>query len=343
MGSVNPSGGDRAVSPWSIWTALVTVYLVWGSTYLAIAVVVQTMPPLLSAGGRFLLAGALMAGFVALRRGPAVMRLSRPQLAGSAFVGLTLLLGGNGLVMIGEQSVPSGLAALIIAVVPLWVVGLRLLGGDSIARGTTVGVLVGFAGVAVLVIPRGIDGTVELAGMLMLIAAAGSWAVGSFYSKRLSLPADPLASTAAQMLLGGAGLVAAGLLAGEVGLLQAGREFSTESMLALAYLVVFGSIVGFTAYTWLLQHAPVSKVATYAYVNPVVAILLGWLILSEEIGLTIVVGGAMIVLAVGLVLRTESRPRTTLAALDAPPTPAALPATVEVVDDQPAQPTLSRG
>jgi drug/metabolite transporter (DMT)-like permease len=333
-----------AAPGWQIWTALLVVYLVWGSTYLAIAVVVQTMPPLLSAGGRFLLAGALMGAFLALRHGPSVLRLSRAEIAGSAFVGLALLLGGNGLVMLGEKTVPSGLAALIIAVVPLWVVALRFVSHEPIGRGTVIGVLIGFAGVAVLVVPGGIDGTVELVGALMLIAAAASWSVGSFYSRRLSLPANPFVSTVAQMLLGGAGLVVAGVLAGELGLLASGRPFSSESVLSLAYLVLFGSIVGFTAYTWLLHHAPVSKVATYAYVNPVVALILGALILGEQIGLTIVVGGAMIVLAVGLVIRSEARPRASAGALDAPPAQSALPAGLDIGDDEPAsQAATSRG
>jgi drug/metabolite transporter (DMT)-like permease len=277
------------------------------------------MPPLLSAGGRFIVAGGILGAFLLLRHGPSVLRLSREELVGSAFVGLALLLGGNGLVMLGERDVPSGLAALIIAVVPLWVVLLRNLFGERIGRGTIVGVLVGFAGVAVLVVPRGVNGTVELAGMLMLIIAAASWAVGSFYSRRVALPRNPFVSTAAQMVLGGLGLLVVGLLGGELGLIGGGRQFSTESVVALLYLVGFGSILAFTAYTWLLQHAPVSKVATYAYVNPVVAILLGWLVLNEEVGLSIALGGAMIVVAVGLVIRTETRPRVAVGALDAPP------------------------
>jgi drug/metabolite transporter (DMT)-like permease len=309
---------------WLVWAALLVVYVVWGSTYLAIAVVVQTMPPLLAAAFRFVLAGLIMAGFLVLRRGPGVLRLTRAELAGSAFVGLALLLGGNGMVMLGQRSVPSGLAALIIAVVPLWVVVLRLLFGERIGRGTLLGVAIGFAGVAVLVIPRGIDGTVELAGMLLLIAAAASWATGSYWSNRLQLPRDPFTSTAAQLIAGGMGLAVVGVLAGEVGLL-AQANFSEASIVGLVYLIGFGSILAYTAYTWLLQHAPVSKVATYAYVNPVVALLLGVLVLDEQIGLTIVIGGAMIVIAVGMVLRTEARPRRSVGALEAPPAQAAIP------------------
>jgi drug/metabolite transporter (DMT)-like permease len=303
---------------WLVWAALLVVYIVWGSTYLAIALVVQTMPPLLAASFRFVLAGLIMAAVLALRHGPGVLRLSRAELGGTAFVGLALLLGGNGMVMLGQREVPSGLAALIIAVVPLWVVVTRLLFGERVARGTLVGVLVGFAGVAVLVVPRGLAATVPLGGMLLLIFAAASWAFGSFYSNRLRLPRDPFVSTAAQLVAGGIGLGVVGVLAGEVGLLRDAR-FSAESIAGLVYLVSFGSILAFTAYTWLLQHAPVQKVATYAYVNPVVALILGTLVLREELSLTLLIGGAMIVVAVALVIRTESRPRQQVGALEAPP------------------------
>ncbi|CAN5762320.1 drug/metabolite exporter YedA [soil metagenome] len=323
---------------WLIWGALIVVYVVWGSTYLAIRLVVETMPPLLSASGRFLVAGLLIYAVLVLRHGPRVMRLTRPELIGSTFVGLALLLGGNGLVMLGERDVPSGLAALIIAVVPLWVVVLRLLFAEPVRRGTLLGVLVGFAGVGVLVVPRWAGGEVALEGMLMLIVAGASWALGSYYSRRLTLPADPFVSTAAQLVLGGLGLAVAGLLTGELGLLRPER-FSSESVISLLYLVFFGSILAYTAYTWLLQVTSVSKVATYAYVNPVVALLLGWAILAEEIGPSMIVGGAMIVVAVGLVIRTESRPRDYAAALAAPPAPLATPpAQATVREDEAAVP-----
>lgn len=314
--------GDRAPG-WLIWLALLIVYVVWGSTYLAIKLVVETMPPLLSASARFLVAGLVVYGVLAARRGPGVVRLTRAELLGAGFVGLALLLGGNGLVMLGERDVPSGLAALIIAVVPLWVVVLRLAFSESVQRGTLLGVLVGFAGVAVLVLPRGMSGDVALGGMLMLVLAGASWATGSYYSRRLSLPSDPLVSTGAQLILGGLGLAAAGLVSGELGLVRFER-FSAESVISLVYLVLFGSILAYTAYTWLLQATTVSKVSTYAYVNPVVAILLGWLVLREQITLSIIVGGAMIVVAVGLVIRTESRPADEVGAREAPPAHVAL-------------------
>ena len=303
---------------WLVWAALLVVYVVWGSTYLGIRLVVETMPPLLAASIRFVIAGLIIYGVLLARRGPRALQLSPAELRGSAFVGAALLLGGNGLVMLGERDVPSGLAALIIAVVPLWVVVLRLLFGERIRVGTLIGVLLGFVGVAVLVVPRGVTGSVSSAGMLMLVAAGASWAIGSYYSQRVALPRDPIVATATQLVLGGLALGLAGLVAGELGLVQV-ESFSERSIVAFVYLVTFGSILAYTAYTWLLQNATVSKVATYAYVNPVVAIILGWWVLAEEINPSMIVGGAMIVLAVGLVVRTEARPAAPVGALEVKP------------------------
>jgi drug/metabolite transporter (DMT)-like permease len=314
----------RTAPEWLVWAALLTVYVVWGSTYLAIAVTVRDLPPLLAGATRFAIAGLIVVAALGLRHGPGAVRLSRAEIAGSALVGVALLTGGNGMVMLGQREVPSGLAALIVAIVPLWVIVLRLAFREQIRWGTLAGVLVGFAGVAVLVVPRGLEGSVDMASMLMLVAAGASWALGSYYSRRLALPSNPFLSTGAQMIAGAIGLAALGVVSGELGHRGPAAGTSSESIVALAYLVVFGSLVGFTAYTWLLQHAPVSKVATYAYVNPVVAIALGTLVLGEPIGLTMIVGGAMIVVAVGLVIRTEARPRVDAGALDAPPAQSAL-------------------
>jgi drug/metabolite transporter (DMT)-like permease len=295
-----------AAPAWQIWAALLVVYIVWGSTYLAIRVVVGTMPPLLSAGVRFVIAAAILLGYVALRHGISSLKLSRSEWLGVGFVGLALLLGGNGLVMLGERDVPSGLAALIVAVIPLYVVLLRFIFREKVALATVAGVLIGFAGVAVLVVPRGIDGSVAIGGMVMLLLAPLSWSIGTFYSKRVDLPGDFLVSTGAQMLVGGLALLVVGVLVGELGLVQP-EKFSMESLLALAYLIVFGSVIAYTAYTWLLQHASVSRVATYAFVNPVVAIILGTVLLNEEINATMVIGAAMIVVAVAVVIRTEAQ------------------------------------
>jgi drug/metabolite transporter (DMT)-like permease len=219
--------------------------------------------------------------------------------------------------MLGEVDVPSGLAALIIAVVPLFVVMMRLAFGERVVPGTIVGVAFGLMGMLVLIVPRGVDGSVSLMGMLMLVAASASWSVGSYFSKRVDLPSDPLASTGAQMLTGGLALAIVGVLLGEMGLVQPER-FSTDSLVAFAYLVTFGSVLAYTAYTWLLAHAPVSKVATYAFVNPVVAMILGALF-GETIDGMMFVGAAIIIVSVALVIYTESRPTPAKGALEAEP------------------------
>lgn len=298
-------------SPVAIWTALGLVYVIWGSTYLAIAITVQTLPPLLSAGLRFLVAGGVLMAWIALRRG---VRVGREQLLGSSIVGLLLLVGGNGFVVLAERTVPSGLTALIIASVPLWIVLLRRLAGERVHPSTFAGVAVGFGGVAFLVIPRGSSGEVDPVGLAMLLVATTSWALGTFLAPRLRMPRDGLLSTALQQLAGGAVLVLAGAAVGELAHLDA-AAYSRDSLFALGYLVVFGSLVAFTAYSWLLQHAPVSLVATYAYVNPVVAVLLGALFLAEPITPSILAGAAIIVAAVAFIVTREgARQRTTRAA-----------------------------
>jgi drug/metabolite transporter (DMT)-like permease len=314
---------EQHAPDWQVWAALLVVYIIWGSTYLGIRVVVETMPPLFSAAARHILAGTILFAFMAFRHGRGALRLSREEWKAAGFVGLALLLGGNGLVMLGERDVPSGLAALIIAVVPLFVVMLRFAFGERVVLGTIVGVTIGLVGMMVLIVPRGIDGSVSLVGMLMLVAASASWAVGSYFSKRVALPSDPLASTGAQMLTGGLALGVVALLVGEVGLVQPQR-FSMESLIAFAYLVSFGSVLAYTAYTWLLVHAPVSKVATYAFVNPVVATFLGALY-GESIDNMMLVGATMIVVSVALVILTESRPSAAKGALEAEPAPVGPP------------------
>jgi drug/metabolite transporter (DMT)-like permease len=291
---------------WLVWTCLWIVYIVWGSTYLAIRVTVETLPPLLTSGVRFMLAGAVIYVVLLARKGRGAVRVERAHILPAALIGGALVLGGNGLVMVAEKDVPSGLASLIIAAVPLWVVVMRGATGESIAHGTLAGVLVGFAGVALLLLPGGAEGERGgIAGFLLLVAASLSWATGTFLASKVDLPRNPFLSTSTQMLLGGALCIPAGLAIGEAGDVDL-ANVSGDSLIAFAYLVLVGSLVAFTAYVWLLQHAPVSKVATYAYVNPVIAICLGAVILSEEITLTIVAGALVIVASVATIVRRES-------------------------------------
>jgi drug/metabolite transporter (DMT)-like permease len=295
-----------------LWAAMATIYIVWGSTYLAIRVMVETMPPLLGAGARFAVAGAIFLAILRLRGGSKRVRITRSEALGAFVIGNLLCFGGNGLVTVAEQEVPSGLTALIIGSVPLWVVLMRLGEGDRPGRGTLAGVIVGFVGLAVLVLPGDRPDEAPLWGVLLIVLAAVLWASGSFYSKRWTLPKDPLVSTAWQMLIAGATMVVAGLVAGEAADVHP-SEFSTDSLLALAYLITFGSMLAYTAYTWLLGNAPISTVTTYAYVNPVIALALGAAILSEEITLTVLLGATAIVAAVATVVREEgaSTPATT--------------------------------
>jgi drug/metabolite transporter (DMT)-like permease len=284
------------------WTNLWIVYIVWGSTYLAIALMVETMPPLLSAGTRFIVVGALVLPFVVVRRGLAAIRPTRAELLSAGFVGL-MLPGANAVLSVAEQDVPSGLAALLVGSIPLWVMLLRFGAGERVTRRSVGALLLGFAGVALVVRPEGGE---SIVGPLVCVGAAVMWATGSFASPRISLPREPLVSIGWQSLLGGLAVFASGLIAGEGGDIHPG-EWSTRSLLGLAYLITFGSLLAYTAYTWLLQNAPISKVATYAYVNPVVAIILGWLINDESISLSMVAGAAVIVASVALVIRVESR------------------------------------
>jgi drug/metabolite transporter (DMT)-like permease len=290
-----------------VWAGLTTIYLVWGSTYLGIRVMVETVPPLLGSGARFLVAGAIFAAVLAARRGLSALRVSRRELASCAAVGIALLLGGNGLVAVAEQDVPSGLAALVVASVPLWVVVFRRASGETIGAATAISVVIGFAGVALLLAPGERPGGAPVGGVLIVVAAAFCWASGSFASGRLPLPSDPLRATAIEMLCGGAVMLAVSLIAGEGGDVR-WSAISTDSALAFAYLVVAGSLGAFTAYVWLLRNAPLSQVATYAYVNPVVAIALGAVVLGEDVTPLVLAGAGIIVASVAVTVRREAAP-----------------------------------
>ncbi|MFE7516860.1 EamA family transporter [Streptomyces sp. NPDC057540] len=299
-----PSAPARRITG-AVWAALGIVYVVWGSTYLGIRIVVETLPPFLSGGARFVTAGLLLAAIVAWRQGPAALRVTRRELGSAALVGLLLILGGNGLVVLAETSIPSGLAALLVAAVPIWVVLLRTLLGDRPGAGAFGGVLLGFAGLGVLTVP-GLSGDVKIGGVVLVLVAALLWSAGSVSSARLTLPANPFTASAYEMLAGGLAALGVGLVRGEHHGLDLGAV-SGRSWAALAYLVVFGSLVAFTAYAWLLQTAPVSLAATYAYVNPVVAVLLGALVLDEALTWPILLGGAIVVGGVCLIVSTERR------------------------------------
>ncbi len=292
------------------------MYVVWGSTYLAIRIVIETIPPLLSGATRFVTAALVLGAVVMLLRGPRAFAMTWRQLGGATLVGLLLLTGGNGMVALAEQHISSGLAALLVASVPLWLVLFRVAVRDRPQMLTLVGVLVGFGGVAVLSLTGG-GGASGGAGIAIVLLASLSWSVGSFLSSRIPMPADPFAASAIEMAAGGAGLILTGRAVGEHLNLAA---VSGRSWAGLAYLVVMGSLVAFTAYVWLLGNAPISLVSTYAYVNPVVAVVLGAIVLGEVVTGSMVVAGLVIVVGVALVVSTE-RVRKSRAVPDEEPAP----------------------
>jgi drug/metabolite transporter (DMT)-like permease len=286
-----------------VWIALWVVYIVWGSTYLGIELVGETMPATFAAGVRFTAAGLLMLGFIAWRRGPARLRLTRRELASSAVVGL-LLPGANSILFITEQKVPIGLTSLIIAAIPLWVVLLRLLARERPDLVSTIVLVVGFGGIVLLVQPGSDTG--PLGYLLLTVLGSFLWALGSFLSLRIPVPRHALVATGYEMLVGGLVLLAIGLAVYSPSELDPGR-WSGRSIFGLSYLIVFGSLLGYSAYVWLLANAPIAKVSTYAYVNPVVAIALGVIVLDESLTLRIVAGALLILAAVAIVLRREAR------------------------------------
>jgi drug/metabolite transporter (DMT)-like permease len=281
--------------------ALATIYVVWGSTYLAIRVVVEDVPPLLASGSRFVLAASLLAAVVAWRSGRSAFRVPRAELAGAAAISVLTLVVPYALVFAAETEVPSGLTALLIASVPLWVVVLRLVARERVGAATLAAVVLGFGGVALVVRP---GDTAPLGWMLAVVAAALCEAVGSYLLRKARLPRDLIVSATVQMLAAGMLTLLVALALGEAGDLDA-DALTAESVAAFLYLVVAGSALAYTAFVWLLRHAPLSTATTYAYVNPVVAVLLGWAILDEEITWTIAAGAAAIVLAVAVVVRRE--------------------------------------
>ncbi len=299
---------------WRISIAFAAIYLIWGSTYLAIRFAIETIPPYLLGGVRFLIAGGILYAVLRWRGVQAPLRL---QWRSAWIIGALLLWGGNGGVMLAEQYVPSSLAALIIALVPLWMVLLNWRWGDRMrpTTGMMLGVALGLAGIALIAAPgqSAADGSVNPIGLLILIFSSLAWSTGSLYSRRAALPANALMSTAAEMLAGGVLMLIAGLLLGQGAQVRL-DHVSAISLAALAYLVVFGSFIGFTAYVWLLKVSTPARVSTYAFVNPVVAVFLGWALAGEELSLRMLMAAAVIVAAVMLITLKQPAPIASTAA-----------------------------
>lgn len=292
-----------------IWIALITLYIVWGSTYFGIKVAIETIPPFFHAGIRFLVSGLII---LAWQKAAKQEMPTRKQWVSTAIIGTLLLLGGNGLVSWAEQFIPSGIAALVIATVPLWLVIMEALrpGGIKPTWQAIVGLLVGFVGIFILAGPAEISGSqnnLDPFGVAALLAATVLWAFGSIYSKTADLPKASMVTTGAEMLMGSIGLFIVSLLTGELnGWDPAG--ISTRSLIGVLYLIFIGSIVGFGSYIWLLQNAPISLVATYAYVNPIVAVILGYLLGDEALESRTWIAAAVIIGAV-MFINSKNKPQ----------------------------------
>jgi drug/metabolite transporter (DMT)-like permease len=312
-----PTARQTAPSQARIWLALLVLYFVWGSTYLGIAIAVETIPPFLMAGVRFLIAGLILLGWSFAREGRAFSLPSAREWRDSALVGALLLGGGMGMVAYGELTVPSGITALLIALMPVWVAILgRLFLGQRLPRLAVFGIVLGFVGVAILIGPSAFGGTGALAplGLVAILISPIAWSSGSlFASHRATLPSRPLVATGAQMACGGLVLLGMSVVSGELPGFRP-DAVSAESLVAMAYLTVIGSLLAFTAYGWLLRVAPLPLIATYAYVNPVVAVVLGAIVLREPIELRTLVAGAVIIVAVAVIVTARGRmqlPRAT--------------------------------
>ena len=291
------------------WLSLWTVYLIWGSTYFAIAYVIESMPPLLAMGIRFLIAGLLLALIISLRQGTSELKIPRAELRNSLLMGFLLLGFGIGTVSIAQAYVPSGIVALIIAALPLWIAIFRTISGEQLAKVSWLGLMIGFAGVALLLKPGSITPVSDIENsklfLFMLLVLLGNigWALGTFLAPRFPLPKNTLVFTAYEMLAGGASLTLAGFIKGES--ISDFLDATSWSWLWFVYLIIFGSIAAYTAYLWLVANAPVSLTATYAYVNPIIAVALGAIFLDELITSAYAIGGLIILIGVILVVSVE--------------------------------------
>ena len=287
-----------------VWLALVTIYVVWGSTFIALAIAVRDLPPFLSMALRHLTAGAILLALSLPRGDREADRIGRRQVVAAFVFGGLLFVAGHGGLAWAQQTVPAGTAALLVGSIPIWMALFdRVAFGRRLRRSAYLGFALGFAGLAFLFDPFG-KGSIDRGGALVIVLSAMCWAAGSLYSRGAPLPNRPLVSAGLASLCGGLLLAVNSAVSGEIG----EADWTRDAVLAVAYLVVIGSLVGFTAYVWLLRAAPVSLVATYAYVNPIVAVALGWALLGEAISTQMVVAGAAVVVSVAMIVRASGAP-----------------------------------
>ena len=302
-----PSTTSTPPSRASLLLAFTAIYLIWGSTYLGIRVAVETMPPFLMAGARFLIAGTLLFTFLKLRGSPWPTAV---QWRANAIIGTFLLLGGNGLVVWAEQVIPSGVTALLIGVGPLFIVMTEWAwpGGTRPSAVTIAALLLGFAGVTWLAAPwkNPAHGGLNPAGVAAILVACLSWGIGSIYSRHAKHGADPFLASSLQMLGGGVTLTLTAGVCGDFSRLNL-AAITPHSWLAFAYLIVAGSLVAFSTFVWLMKHSTPARVSTYAYVNPIVAVFLGWLLLREPVNPRTFVAAAIIVAAVAIITTQKTK------------------------------------
>ena len=301
---------DSALAPsrFALLTAFAIVYVIWGSTFLAILFAIETLPPFLMASARFLVAGSLLYAWSRLVNGASAPTLTNWR--ATAVVGALLLLGGNGLLVWSEQRIPSGVAALLVGTVPCFMVLIDWLrpGGSRPTGLVIAGLFLGLLGLAWLIGPDALlgGGRADLIGAVVVVIGSFSWALGSVYSRHAATPPSPFLSTAMQMLGGGAALLVLSLLLGEPWAFDA-SGVSLRSALGLLYLILFGSIVAFSAYIWLLRVSTPTRVSTYAYVNPVIAVILGWALAGEALTTRMIVAATVIVSGVALITLAPKR------------------------------------
>jgi drug/metabolite transporter (DMT)-like permease len=302
-----------AAAPIAIALAMLAIYIIWGTTYLAIRVVVDpaegvAIPPFAMVAIRFAFAGLAMLALVAIFARDALRSLTRAQIRDQAIVGLALNVGGLGVTSFGEQTIPSGITALLIALLPIWVAVIgRVIYKDRIAPLSILGIVVGIVGVVILISPDAGDAGLDPLGLVCILFSPLSWGGGSIWSqRRAATPADSRVAVAIQMLAGSLGGAVIATILGEWGSVQFGA-LGSDVIFALAYLVVVGSLIAYNIYTWLLRVAPFGLVSTYAYVNPVVAVLAGSFILSEPISAQLIAGGAVVVVGVAIMVTARNR------------------------------------
>lgn len=294
-----------------ITLGMLIMYIAWGTTWVGIAYTVETMPPLISMAFRFFVASSVLALVLSLRNGFSVLKLTKSQLKTSAILGTFMLAVGMGTATSGTKVVPIGVGSLVVASMPIWTSLFRFLAKDRPSKKTVIGLIIGFIGISLIMLPGQTEARPGSAGenvlfwMLIIMVGSISWAFTSFKSKTMDTPQNAFVLSAYEMFFAGLTLLIVGLLFGET--VNDFIDASATSYAGWVYLILVGSLLGFSTYVWLLDHAPISLVSTYAYVNPIVAVTLGILLFDEKLSINVLIGGAIVLAAVALVLRTESK------------------------------------